>query len=274
MALTKSIDTIKSKLGTIPVSTGQVIYLSDTEELYFDSSNGTRIQVRDLIILETEAERTAIIAPLTKLYYVKETKVLWVYAGAWVPISESATFTPIWTTDDLNTITQPGHYCGYQADGVETHHYPINECMMALNVYYYTSDWVFQELIDIGRRDRYIRYRAGSTNTWSDWTMVFSSTQSLGTESNWVKFSNNLIIQWGYINATAASGIQQYPVAFPTMVSAIVGGGNYNATPDVRVTLTRAGGNDLLTKFQYDIFRSPAVTADNPQTIYYIALGW
>lgn len=87
MALAQSIETIKSKLSTIPVTTGQVIYVGDTQEIYFDSSEGIREQIKDLIILETEAERLVIIAPLQKLYYVKNTSALWIYSGAWVEIN-------------------------------------------------------------------------------------------------------------------------------------------------------------------------------------------
>lgn len=88
MAITQSAETILSKLSTISVTSGQVIYVRDAQQLYFDSLNGTRIQVTDIIFLNTDADRTAIMSPLEKLYYVIGTGVLWIYNGsAWVSIN-------------------------------------------------------------------------------------------------------------------------------------------------------------------------------------------
>lgn len=88
MALTQAIETIKSKLSDIPITMGQVIYVGDAEELYFDSQDGTRVHVTDLIVLATESDRAAIIAPLQKLYFVVSTGVLWIYAGTWAQINK------------------------------------------------------------------------------------------------------------------------------------------------------------------------------------------
>ena len=73
MAITQSAETILANLGTIPVMSGQVIYVRDAQQLYFDSLNGTRVQIRDVIFLDTDAQRTAIVAPLEKLYAPRDT---------------------------------------------------------------------------------------------------------------------------------------------------------------------------------------------------------
>ena len=90
MAITQSAETILANIDTIPVMSGQVIYVRDAQQLYFDSLNGTRVQIRDVIFLDTDAQRTAIVAPLEKLYFVKATGVLWAYNDGWVAISGGA----------------------------------------------------------------------------------------------------------------------------------------------------------------------------------------
>lgn len=86
MAITQSIETINSKLGTIPIKAGQIIYVRDRKAILFDSADGTRVAVEDIIPLDTDAQRIALIAPLSKLYLVKDTKKLWYYNGAWASI--------------------------------------------------------------------------------------------------------------------------------------------------------------------------------------------
>lgn len=67
-----------------PISPGQYVVCIDTGNIYYDSGENKRKQLTDVIDLETDAQRQAIVAPLDKLYFVKETCHLWRYVnGEW-----------------------------------------------------------------------------------------------------------------------------------------------------------------------------------------------
>ena len=82
------VNTNKSALQSTPITNGRVYFVSDTKELFYDFAS-TRNEVKDILILEKESERTNILfAPLNKFYFVLETKLLWVYKdGTWYQIS-------------------------------------------------------------------------------------------------------------------------------------------------------------------------------------------
>lgn len=93
MALMQAGETISSALNSISKTAGQVIYVRDTKRLYFDSLNGDRIEITDIIPLATESEREALLSPIeNKLYYVIQTFRLWIYSGGnWhIPASGGA----------------------------------------------------------------------------------------------------------------------------------------------------------------------------------------
>ena len=83
-----AVNTNKSTLQSTPITNGKVYFVSDTKELFYDFGT-VRNEVKDILILEKEAERTDILfAPLNKFYFVLETKILWVYKdGAWYQVS-------------------------------------------------------------------------------------------------------------------------------------------------------------------------------------------
>lgn len=64
MALMQAGETISSALNSISKTAGQVIYVRDTKRLYFDSLNGDRIEITDIIPLATESEREALLSPI------------------------------------------------------------------------------------------------------------------------------------------------------------------------------------------------------------------
>ena len=86
------IRTNKSLLNTAEISNGCVYFVEDTKELFFDFDS-KRSEVKDILILEKESERTSILfAPLNKFYFVLETKILWLYKdGSWYQVSQSGT---------------------------------------------------------------------------------------------------------------------------------------------------------------------------------------
>ncbi|MDD4818110.1 MAG: hypothetical protein PHI85_09095 [Victivallaceae bacterium] len=76
-----------NELASEAVASGSLIVTPDTGELYADLSGG-RVKISDVIELATDAARTALLAPLSKFYYVKATGKLWRWDGAkWVNLS-------------------------------------------------------------------------------------------------------------------------------------------------------------------------------------------
>lgn len=82
MALIKFIETIESNLDTIPTSPGQLIFCSDTRDIYMDDSYFSRTPMTDIIKVPTELDREAIFVPLIgKIYLVEESNTLYTYNG-------------------------------------------------------------------------------------------------------------------------------------------------------------------------------------------------
>ena len=82
------VKTNKSLLGETEITNGCVWFVDDTKELFFDFDS-KRSEVKDILVLQQEAERTSILfAPLNKFYFVLETQVLWFYKdGSWYKVS-------------------------------------------------------------------------------------------------------------------------------------------------------------------------------------------
>lgn len=75
----------ESMLDTIPFTEDSLYYCSDSGNVYLDSPlEGARKKMSiDTIIVDTEASRAAIIAPLpNKIYCVLETGCMYIYTGA------------------------------------------------------------------------------------------------------------------------------------------------------------------------------------------------
>ena len=82
----------KNTLESYPVSNGNVYFVSDTKELFYDIDS-TRFEVKDILILDKESDRTSILfTPLNKFYFILETKILWLYKyGTWYQITSDLT---------------------------------------------------------------------------------------------------------------------------------------------------------------------------------------
>lgn len=71
------------EFATIPLKMGRFLIASDTRNIFYDLGD-KRIQLTDIITLDTEAQREAILAPLDKFYFVRASCTLWRYAnGEW-----------------------------------------------------------------------------------------------------------------------------------------------------------------------------------------------
>lgn len=89
MALIKPIEVIQSRLSEVPIKHGQILFCTDTNDIYMDSSEGSRVQMSDIIKLATEEERESMFVPLIgKIYLVEESNKLYSYNGLdWETIS-------------------------------------------------------------------------------------------------------------------------------------------------------------------------------------------
>ena len=68
-----------NKLNSVPVVNGQIVYVKDTHDLYFDVDN-TRTKATDIIFVDTLQERDAIQSPTpNKVYCVAETNCFYKY---------------------------------------------------------------------------------------------------------------------------------------------------------------------------------------------------
>ena len=79
--------TVDSKVrdgSIIPIKEGQFLITTDTRSIFYDLGD-RRIQLTDILELNTEAERKALIAPVNKFYFIKDSGALWRYNnGAWI----------------------------------------------------------------------------------------------------------------------------------------------------------------------------------------------
>lgn len=86
-------ETVKSKVKdttAIPIVPGRYLICTDSGDVYYDTADSVRKHLTDIIDLETEAERQAILAPLDKFYFVKETATFWRFLGSsWMSLSSS-----------------------------------------------------------------------------------------------------------------------------------------------------------------------------------------
>lgn len=68
----------------IPIKEGQFLMTTDTRSIFYDLGD-SRIQLTDILEIETEEQRQALIAPVNKFYFVKDTGALWRYHnGEWL----------------------------------------------------------------------------------------------------------------------------------------------------------------------------------------------
>lgn len=96
----------KPRLGTryqaqlSPVEDGQFIVATDSRELFYDDG-ALRIPLADIVFLNTEAERRAVLAPLPKFYFVIASGKLYVWDGTiWTAINGDLF--------DENSVPAPG----------------------------------------------------------------------------------------------------------------------------------------------------------------------
>lgn len=120
----KVVSTTSDRLGQLLVDYGQLIFVRDTRELYFDHQQG-RISYSQIIILETEEQRANMRSPVNGFYFVKNTGVIWRYDNGWIsitnPPSELIEFLP------KNSFPQIGKENVLYIDGIKIYRWLESE---------------------------------------------------------------------------------------------------------------------------------------------------
>lgn len=93
--------TTASRLPDLAIENGQLIFVKDTQKVALDI-NDKRIFYNQINVLQTDTERTSLLAPITgAFYFVKDTAILWMYQEGWIQIS-----TPPSAIDQIESITE------------------------------------------------------------------------------------------------------------------------------------------------------------------------
>lgn len=85
-AIVKMYSTTASRLSSLQVADGQLIFVKDTKRIYLDL-NGIRLEYSDITVFETDSARVNTLAPVEGFYFVEETGITWRYKGGWKQIT-------------------------------------------------------------------------------------------------------------------------------------------------------------------------------------------
>lgn len=83
----KLIATTSSKIRSLTIESGQLIFIQDLGRIAFDF-NGKRVFYNQIVELDTEAERLTLSSPLSGYYFVIDSGVLWYYGDDWIQITD------------------------------------------------------------------------------------------------------------------------------------------------------------------------------------------
>jgi hypothetical protein len=96
-AIVKMYATVNSRLSALEVKDGQLIFTTDTKQLFLDY-NGLRLAYNCVQVFPTDEDRKAVLAPVEGFYFVENTAILWRYKEGWTQISP----------DNLNPVYMGG----------------------------------------------------------------------------------------------------------------------------------------------------------------------
>ena len=81
MSLFNVNQTVASKArntSDVPFKEKQFLIVTDSGDIFYDF-DGTRVQLTDILVVDTESQRLALTSPFEKFYFVKRSGVLWRY---------------------------------------------------------------------------------------------------------------------------------------------------------------------------------------------------
>lgn len=140
-----------------PIAPGQYFICTDSGDVFYDTADGVRKHLTDIIDLETDAERAAILTPLDKMYFVKETAHFWRYLnGTWADLSimiagtTKKPYTKVFTPSDWSNhkliIPASEHQQEYLDNTVLAKVYVLvndvysDQCLAAMDTEVYVSE--------------------------------------------------------------------------------------------------------------------------------------
>lgn len=115
MAVVRVYTTVAAKLDKLPVSDGNLVFVSDTHRLYLDY-NGLRIGYNCIQEFTTDKDRTDKLAPVEGYYYVEETGVMWRYKDGWTQLTPSNLQPFVFETSVTDFPTEGKENMVYVAD--------------------------------------------------------------------------------------------------------------------------------------------------------------
>lgn len=82
------VETTASRLPSLSIKNGQLIFIKDSQKIALDIDS-KRTFYNQIVVLQTESERTSLLAPVTGLFYfVIETAILWTYqTEGWIQVT-------------------------------------------------------------------------------------------------------------------------------------------------------------------------------------------
>jgi len=165
MALVNFISALQSQIadGTATISEGNLNFSSDGGRLYWDINDTTRIEVTDIIEVNTDADRLAISAPVGKFYYVIATNQLWKYTTQWVLVSGGALTADQVAYNNMVSLLQSLNV----QDAIDEVTGRLNDKV--------ASDGTYTDVIDISYADHTaLELIAQSDPTHPFWTTLYS----------------------------------------------------------------------------------------------------
>ena len=84
----KVIATSSSRIRDLVIRDNQLIFIRDLGRIAFDSQ-GKRVFYNQIVELDTDADRLALVNPIGGYYFVIGTAVLWYYKNGWIQITSS-----------------------------------------------------------------------------------------------------------------------------------------------------------------------------------------
>lgn len=133
-AVFKLVATSSSKIKSLTIQNGQLIFIQDLGRIAFDY-NDKRVFYNQIVELETEAERGDLESPLNGYYFVLDTGILWHYNDAWNQITgEPADIVFIGV--ELPTLGQANKLYANTTEGTEN----ISVWNEELNAYVVVAD--------------------------------------------------------------------------------------------------------------------------------------
>lgn len=154
---------LKSKIE--PLVDEGIYFSTDTHELII-SDGSIKFSVSDIEILNNDSDRTSLLAPLNKFYYVKDTNALWYYNGSWSQLNRG--------TDTLVTDWNNAKESGFYHSATGALNGPITDVSLSGNVIksgnliiqqIYPEDTSKEELVYYLRKG----FVADSLVTWTKW---------------------------------------------------------------------------------------------------------